>query len=338
MKLKLMAVAILAGCVTVPMLGQSRPASLWQGVNLRVNCGQKVEGTLPTINAALKLLSPAMSNTVTVSGTCNENVLIQGFDRLTLISTTGATINDASGGQNSVVDIEDSRRVTLQGFTINGGFGLGCGSASVCYLTANTIQFSSAQQGIGISDGSRAYLTNNVIKNNSGRGLTINNGSQVFSTTDTFQGNGDLGVAAGSGAFFVAVNSIIEDNGSDGVSASDHSALRLISCTISGNTGNGVSLVHNSEARFDSNSGAATVSANAGSGVLVKDLSFAFFGLGGNVTGNLGGTDVVCAPQFPATRGALKNIGGGTTNCVEPQSPGPPQDVVPTRGVACEAK
>jgi hypothetical protein len=84
--------------------------------------------------------------------------------------------------------------------------------------------------------------------------------------------------------------------------------------------------------RFDSYSGAATVSANRGSGVLVKDLSFAFFGLGGNVTGNLGGTDVVCSPQFPGTRGALKNIGGGTTNCVEPWSLGPPKDVVPARG------
>jgi hypothetical protein len=57
---------------------------------------------------------------------------------------------------------------------------------------------------------------------------------------------------------------------------------------------------------------------NGGSGVLIKDLSLGFFGPGGNVTGNLGGTDVVCALQFPGARGALKNIGGGTTNCVEP--------------------
>jgi hypothetical protein len=319
MKTKFTAMIVLAGCAAVPMLGQSIPTSFGQGINLKVNCSQKVVGTLPTINAALKLLSPAMSNTVTVSGTCNENVVVQAFDRLTLISTTGATINDASGGQSTVVDIEDSRRVTLQGFTVNGGLdGVRCEIASVCYLTANTIQSSVGQEGVAVGNGSRAFLANNVIKNNGTRGLTVNNGSQVFSSTDTFQGNGDLGVAAGSSAFFGAVNSMIADNGSDGVSASDHSALRLISCTISGNTGNGVSLVHNSEARFDSYSGASTVLANGGSGVLVMDLSFVFFGLGGNVTGNLGGTDVVCSPQSPATRGALKNIGGGTTNCVEP--------------------
>ena len=111
MKLKLTAMLVLASCMTIPVFGQSTPSGYGQGVNVKVNCSRKAEGALPSINAALKLLAPAISNTVTVSGTCNENILIQGFDRLTLVSTTGATINDASGGQSPVVDIEDSRRV-----------------------------------------------------------------------------------------------------------------------------------------------------------------------------------------------------------------------------------
>jgi hypothetical protein len=170
MNTKFTAILILVGCTAMPMFGQSAPSSYGQGINLKVNCGQKALGTLPTINAALKLLAPSMTNTVTVSGSCNENVQIQGFDRLTLISTTGATINDASGGQSTVVDIEDSRHVTLQGFTINGGLdGVVCGNASVCYLTANTIQSSVGQEGVGVGNGSRAFLTNNVIKNNGTR-------------------------------------------------------------------------------------------------------------------------------------------------------------------------
>ena len=36
------------------------------------------------------------------------------------------------------------------------------------------------------------------------------------------------------------------------------------------------------------------------------------------VTGNGGGTDVVCTPQVSATRNVFIDIGGGTTNCVEP--------------------
>jgi hypothetical protein len=87
-------------------------------VDLNVKCGQK--GLPNTINGALKLLNPEGPNTLTVSGTCNENVLIYGFNRLKLRTTTGATINDASGGTGFVVDIDDSTDVVLNGFTING--------------------------------------------------------------------------------------------------------------------------------------------------------------------------------------------------------------------------
>jgi hypothetical protein len=45
-----------------------------------------------TIKGALKTLNPAGPNTLTISGTCNENVVIQGFNRLTLLGKPGATI------------------------------------------------------------------------------------------------------------------------------------------------------------------------------------------------------------------------------------------------------
>lgn len=290
------------------------------GANLKVHCGAK--GALSTINGALKMLHPEEPNTITVSGTCNENIVIQSFDRLTLISDSGATINDASVGLNAVVDIEDSRSVTLREFTINGGSdGVLCSNASVCYLTANTVQSSAGQEGVFVTNGSRAFLTANRIQSNGQRGLTVNESSQVFSTTDSFQGNVDVGIVVNSSAYLVATNSVVQNNGSDGsdgLVASDHSTLRLISCTISGNKGNGVRLQHSSDARFDAYSGLSNITGNGGSGVLVRDLSFGFFGPGNNITGNLSGTDVVCAPQFPATRGALTNIGGGTTNCIEP--------------------
>jgi hypothetical protein len=82
--------------------------------------------------------------------------------------------------------------------------------------------------------------------------------------------------------------------------------------------GNGVTLQRSSEASFETFRGPSTVTGNGGSGVSVRGLSFAFFQAGNNVTGNLSGTDVSCLVQFPGTRGALTNIGGGTTNCVEP--------------------
>ncbi len=284
-----------------------------------VNCDRK-----ETITRALQLLSdanPQGPNTLLVSGSCRENVVIQSFDRLTLIAKTGASISDRSDGTLAVVDIEDSRRVTLQGFAIQGGdSGVICGNASVCYLTANRVQSSVGQQGVVVSNGSRAFLVSNVMQNNSGRGLTLNEGSQVFSDGDTFQGNAGAGIVANSGAYFAATSVVVQNNGSDGsdaIVASDHSTLRLISCAITGNTGNGVRLQHSAEATFDNYVGPTTVTGNGGSGVSAGDLSFALSGPS-SIAGNLGGPDVLCTPQFSATRGALTNIGGGTTNCVEP--------------------
>jgi hypothetical protein len=291
-----------------------------QGISLKVNCGGR--GALSTIHGALKLLNPQGPSTITVSGTCKENVLIQSFDRLTMIANPGASINDASGGTIPVVDIEDSHSVTLNGFTINGGAdGVVCETASVCYLQANIVQSSLGQEGVGVGGGSRAFLNGNTIQNNTQRGLTVNRGAQVFSNSDTFSGNTSAAIVANSGTYLTATGSSVLNNGGDGsagIVATDHSALRLISCTISGNKADGVDLQHGSEARFDAYLGPTTVTANAGVGVAVRDLSFAFFSSGNSVTGNLGGTDVLCSPQFSATRGALTNIGGGTTNCVEP--------------------
>jgi len=58
-----------------------------------------------------------------------------------------------------------------------------------------------------------------------------------------------------------------------------------------------------------------TITGNGGAGVLIHDLSMVTF-IGATVTGNGGGTNVVCNPQFPATRGVGSTV--GTTNCIEP--------------------
>ena len=303
-------VSLLLSALLLPVVGQA--------ANLKVNCGGSSEDALPTINSAFRLLNPGALNTVTVFGSCHENILIQGFDRLTLITTTGATITDASSGQSPVVDIEDSRRVNLEGFTIRGGaLGVNCNNASVCSLTGNTVE-GAGHQGVAAYAGSKLFLYGNTIQNNSEQGVVVAHDSRVGSEYDTFKGNGNVGVFAISGASFITIGSIIQNNGSDGIVVTDHSTARLISVTISGNAGNGVTLENAGEARFDSDAGAATVTANGGGGVSLRDLSFGFFSAGTSITGNLGGTDVVCAPQFSATRGALANIGGGKTNCVEP--------------------
>ena len=69
-----------------------------QAANLTVNCDKK-----ETIHKAVKLLAdsnPQGPNTITVSGSCKDNLLIQSMDRLTLITKNGASITDRSSGSS----------------------------------------------------------------------------------------------------------------------------------------------------------------------------------------------------------------------------------------------
>jgi hypothetical protein len=75
-----------------------------QSATVKIHCGASASG----INSALSRLNPIGPNTLIVSGTCSENVVVQGFDRLTLqAAQSGATINDISGGNNPTVAILD---------------------------------------------------------------------------------------------------------------------------------------------------------------------------------------------------------------------------------------
>ena len=100
-----------------------------------------------------------------------------------------------------MVDIEDSRRVTLQGFTVNGGLdGVICGNAE-CLLPDGKHNpvlggaggRSSRKRGASLFDEATSSGDNGT------RGLTQMKGTVVISTTDTFEGNADSGVVANSG-------------------------------------------------------------------------------------------------------------------------------------------
>jgi hypothetical protein len=279
-----------------------------QAHRLTVNCDKK--DTIHETLRFLALTNPQGPNTVVVSGNCKENLLIQSMDRLTLITKKGATITDRSNGASAVVDIEDSRGVTLQGFTINGGgAGVTCGASSVCYLTGNTVQ-DVLGQGVGVANGSQAHLESNVIQNNSFRGATVGDGAQMFSSNDIFQNNGAQGVAVTFAAYFESSNSSFLNN-AVGVEASANSTIRLGFSTITGSVGNGTTLLGSAAAVFQG----TTVTANGGDGVYLEDGSFAGFVAGSTVTDNLSGTDVNCGPQSPATHFVANT--GGTTNCSE---------------------
>src|SRR4051812_20055042 len=201
-----------------------------EAVDLNVNCDGH-----HSIRLAVRVLArinPQGPNTIIVSGECKETLVIQSMDRLTLTTKKGASITDPSGGTRAVVDIENSQRVTLKGFTINGGAqGILCSTASLCYLTGNTIQ-GPGHFGLNVIKGSRAFLESNVIEGWD-RGAFIDSGAQVFSSNDVFERNGASALVVFAAAYFESLNSKFDNNGV-GIDAAG--TLTLNGGSISGNS------------------------------------------------------------------------------------------------------
>jgi len=298
-------------------------ASTVRATTLSVNCAAK-EG-LHSIGAALKVLQNGQGHepsTINVYGACHENVVIQSLDRLTLNGVNGASVTDASGGNLDVISIQDSHDVAINGFTVNAGSGAGngvsCGDFSTCRLRENVIQGATSAVGFFISGRSQATLDGDTLQNN-GTGLDVRSSSgarlSAAATAKPFTARGNstgVVVRRGGYAFFSAV---IENNSGGGVDVAFASILELADSSISGNgSGNGsvgVLVREGSFARFQR----SNITGNAGGGVVYSDLSMGDF-VGTTVSSNGGQTDVLCNPQFSATRGTATI--GGTTNCVEP--------------------
>jgi hypothetical protein len=221
---------------------------------LHVNCDSK-KG-LTRIQRAIEILQQGGSegsNTILVSGSCRENITIQSTDNLTLTAQNGASITDSSNGNLDVIDIVDSRRVSINGFTINGGaVGILCGGYSLCRFSANTIQ-NSPGFGVDVS-AAQARFEGDTLQNNASRGLSIINGGQAGGVSLTVQGNGD-GVVLVTRGTLILVNSFVQGNQNRGIFAVEGSTIRLEASTVSTNSGDGIQLRQSSQARFESFAG-----------------------------------------------------------------------------------
>jgi hypothetical protein len=281
---------------------------------LNVHCGS-ISKTGPTsITAALKLLDPSVPNKLNIFGTCNENVLIKGFNRLTFVGMQGASIVDASGRTAQTILVVDSTGVMFRQLTIDGGLvGVQCDSFSVCRFSGDVVANGSG--GIQITQ-SRAELDGTIVRHTD-NGLTSLDASSVrVDGGVVLDGNG-TGVVVDGGSSFESFGATISNSSLAGIKVSEHAFISLSGTTISGN-GNGIELVRHSSLHLGASN---TITANTGYGIFLFDLSFATFDPGNSVTGNnrngIGALDVACFPQYTATRGVFANTGGATTNCFE---------------------
>ena len=221
-------------------------ASAWATAPIKVDCNK--EGSINKTLVRLVQSGNTRGVTISVTGTCKENITITGFDHLVLQGAPTATLQDASNGNDPVVGIYSSYDVTLQDFNITGGaYGVGCFGDSRCILIRDTEQGAGAD-GV-ILEGSSAVLQDSNLLNNGLAGVRVENGSKSSTISNTISNNGTEGIVVSGSSYLNTRGNTIIGN-SVGIHAFAGSGARTHGDTISGNLSDGVLLESGSTASF----------------------------------------------------------------------------------------
>jgi Right handed beta helix region len=184
---------------------------------------------------ALKSLDLIGPNTITVRGTCHENVALLQRDRLTIQAVAGhfATIENAASPPVSTLLLAGSHNITLNNLIIDGGSpAMYVTDASSAVLMQNCTVQNSVGDGLDMDTESQLVIQDSTIKNNSAAGIFIANESQLLLGTYPAQriritGNGFGGGGNGTGG--------LEIDGSQ-------VQLNFGVLTVDGNAGAGISM------------------------------------------------------------------------------------------------
>ena len=261
-------------------------------------------GPQKTIGQAIKTLKPG--DTLLVSGTCNENLLLgQEVDRITLDGQGTATINgDSSAHAITIL----GRGITIRGFVVTGGSpqAISVTDGGSAVIDGNTIQ-NAARNGITVFRNSSADIINNTIQNNPLAGIAVQSNSSArigwlgppnnrVSMPNTIQNNGAQGIQVYRGSSAQIFSNTIQNNGSHGIIVDRNAQAEIAACTITGNVGDGIRGMRNSgldigtdatgeTPQFDDDTNTGT---NGGFGVRCMIDGFVDGRLG-TLTGTLGG-------------------------------------------------
>ncbi len=260
-------------------------------------------GPEKTIGHAIKTLKPGDS--LLVSGTCNENVVLgQEVDRITLDGQGTATIN---GDPSAFTVTVRGRGITIRGFTITGGLqGIAVLDGGSAVIDGNTIH-GAAMNGITVFRNSTANIINNTIQHNPSSGIQLQHSSSAqigfagppsnrVSAPNTNQNNGGSGIQVLRGSSAQIFSNTIQNNGSHGVVVDRNAQAEIAACSITGNVGDGVRGMRNAGVDIGTDATGATpqfdddtnTGINGGFGIRCMIDGFVDGRLG-TLTGTLGG-------------------------------------------------
>jgi parallel beta-helix repeat protein len=275
----------------------------------QVDCDKEHAGAL---QRAIDAAGPG--DTIRVSGTCNENLLIPlNADRLTLDGGGTAAIHGPDPTLNTI-QARAVRQLTVRGFAISGGrAGVSIDRGATALIDGNTIEFT-GRFGIIIGSWSTANIVNNTIQNNGSHGIQVNGNAFAF-------------IGFGNADDTVASPNLIRTNGGHGVFLSLSASARIAGNTISNNSRNGIHVERASQATISSN----TINANRLSGIYVtenaggnlgSDTGVGLFDAPNSTTVNNGRYGVECfvGGYVNGRRGTLNGTAGAKvsgTSCVD---------------------
>jgi hypothetical protein len=308
------------------------------GASAIVDCSGATPGAFVTITAALASLPAAGPNSISVTGTCHENVVM--FGRTDLIIAGNPTATVVPGNANGhLLAIAGSQRIGIQNITFDGGRGALVDENSNVDFTSVTIQNS---LGIGLTSiDSLVHIADSTIQNSTRSGISIGGGTFYVDSDVTGTNvinNGRVGIAVLTGHLILnggdevtpGTQNVISNNGLTGVEVANsaeadingdnritgnqgafgllviHTSTVLMSDgTISNNAGIGVHCGETSHCEW---SGITKIDGNGKGGIEVTDHSDAYLDGGIDVSGNTGiGVEVDLSS-------VLNSLGGNTIN------------------------
>lgn len=299
-----------------------------------------------SLGAALSAL-PLTNNTITVSGTCTEAVVVAGAQNLQIIGTPGAALVDPGGNPanfNAVLEIDNSQNVVIQGLSIQVASRPASTAISVVLVQSSDVKVAQCRlEGAGASDGIDMFQSTvrligaTVIENNndgqgSGEGVLVQGPNALLilrsdtSICPLIQGNGNNGIlATGGGATVRTGCATIQNNGYAGVFGNLGATIAL---NVSQASPGSVKLLNNFDGLAAVNgahfnlSGPVLIQGNAVDGIRLRNAFGSLFVSDGTsgptIQGN--GTSLnppCCAPAAGisvANSGALDVQGGLITN------------------------
>jgi parallel beta-helix repeat protein len=214
-----------------------------------------VTAVYPTLQSAIN--GAGAGRTITVSGTCNENVVI-GENKVNVTLDGGGTaILNGLNATKAVIGVKGGGIIIKRFAQITGGqSGIQVFKGGTAQIQNNTIQ-GVGSHGILVNQSGSASIINNTIQNNpNGTGIVVNEQAQarigfltkndVTASPNIIQNNGNNGIDVEGSSDATIVGNTIANNGKSGIIVQQVSHADIASNTINGNTEQGINVGRNS--------------------------------------------------------------------------------------------